>query len=377
MKQRHGKHNNRSSYILITHNHWIHYKHLLFLALHKLQPNIKIILTAHTSTERLKIPDNTNLEYDAEFLHPGSYETAPHIKCALKLFIRLCQIRPRVTVIAGWNSLPSWSCWLWAQLCRRPVILWAESNSFDHRRYWWKELIKRLFLKGCSLAHVYGVSHREYLCELGFPAENVILKRAVLDVSHFVRVRHIERRDTHRAILYVGRFSPEKNLERLIRAFCSAITQEPQIAMKLNLVGYGPQKETLVELTRQLGLTELVSFMGPFAQSDLPMVYSAADGFILPSVSEPWGLVVNEAMCCELPVMVSKLCGCARDLVTKETGWTFDPLSIDAIRDTILHFSQRSNQELANMGRAGGHLSREYTAENCAKRVIMSIKQGC
>jgi glycosyltransferase involved in cell wall biosynthesis len=51
----------------------------------------------------------------------------------------------------------------------------------------------------------------------------------------------------------------------------------------------------------------------------LPVLYGLADAFILPSHSEPWGLVVNEAMSCALPVIVSRVAGCAQDLV--QEGW--------------------------------------------------------
>ena len=56
-------------------------------------------------------------------------------------------------------------------------------------------------------------------------------------------------------------------------------------------------------------------------EEELASVYGGADAFVLPSLSEPWGLVVNEAMLCGLPVLVSTQCGCATDLAQPETGW--------------------------------------------------------
>jgi glycosyltransferase involved in cell wall biosynthesis len=51
------------------------------------------------------------------------------------------------------------------------------------------------------------------------------------------------------------------------------------------------------------------------ASDDLPSFYGLAEAFVLPSESEEWGLVVNEAMACGVPVVVSSKCGCAPDLV--------------------------------------------------------------
>ena len=72
--------------------------------------------------------------------------------------------------------------------------------------------------------------------------------------------------------------------------------------MVLDLVGYGPLEDELRGLAKELGILTLVRFRGKFLQAELPAIYRSADAFILPSLVEPWGLVVNEAMLCGLPV---------------------------------------------------------------------------
>jgi len=70
-----------------------------------------------------------------------------------------------------------------------------------------------------------------------------------------------------------------------------------------------------------------VQFRGHVDYQDLPALYGLARVLVLPSVAEPWGLVVNEAIACGLPVLVSQGCGAAADLVENgQNGFVFDPL---------------------------------------------------
>ena len=104
-------------------------------------------------------------------------------------------------------------------------------------------------------------------------------------------------------------------------------------------------------------------------------MYSQADLFILPSTSEPWGLVVNEAMRCELPVLVSSRCGCAEDLVNEETGWVADPFDEQAMAETISKAARLPRERLNAMGRAGRRLSEQYSPAECAARVVDGLRQ--
>jgi glycosyltransferase involved in cell wall biosynthesis len=73
---------------------------------------------------------------------------------------------------------------------------------------------------------------------------------------------------------------------------------------------------------------------------ELPVYYGLASAFIHASTSEPWGLVVNEAMASGLPVVVSNRCGCAPDLVCDgRNGYTFDPRNVGQLAELMLRIS--------------------------------------
>jgi glycosyltransferase involved in cell wall biosynthesis len=80
----------------------------------------------------------------------------------------------------------------------------------------------------------------------------------------------------------------------------------------------------------------IVYFPGFRQIEELPQFYAHAGCFIHPALTEPWGLVVNEAMACGLPVLVSNQVGCSRDLVQEGgNGFTFDPGNVDQLAELM------------------------------------------
>jgi glycosyltransferase involved in cell wall biosynthesis len=125
----------------------------------------------------------------------------------------------------------------------------------------------------------------------------------------------------------------------------------------------------------ELGIDGAVDFLGYRPQESLPEVCRSSDVLVLPSLVEPWGLVVNEAMFCRTPVIVSRQCGCAADLVTPETGWCFSPQRQSELEAAILGAATSSDETLAAMGDAAYQLALHYTPEKCADRIIEGLSR--
>jgi glycosyltransferase involved in cell wall biosynthesis len=135
-----------------------------------------------------------------------------------------------------------------------------------------------------------------------------------VDNQHFSRGSGNPR---ERVLLCVARFSPEKNLACLIQAFQASRLSKIHT---LRIIGGGPEKQNLQSLVDDRKCVELIDWV---RYPDLPAEYGRARFFILPSIFEPWGLVVNEAMASGLPVIASDACGCVPDLVTEQNGFVF------------------------------------------------------
>lgn len=149
-------------------------------------------------------------------------------------------------------------------------------------------------------------------------------------------------------ILYVGRFSAEKNLEALIAAAADVARWLP---IRLVLVGAGPLEASLRERARVAGLD--AEFPGVVPQEALPPFYAAADAFVLASFTEGNPKVLLEAMAAGVPCVVSD-CEGNRSLVADgKTGLLFDPRRADALADRLagLLTDASLSEALARAGR--------------------------
>ena len=122
----------------------------------------------------------------------------------------------------------------------------------------------------------------------------------------------------------------------------SQVVSGPVVPWSLVLLGDGPLKSDLCRLISDLGLDACVHLPGFKQYDELPVYYGLASAFVHASTTEPWGLVVNEAMASGLPVLVSNRCGCAQDLVQEGVnGFTFDPFNIEQLASLMLKISLR------------------------------------
>jgi glycosyltransferase involved in cell wall biosynthesis len=208
------------------------------------------------------------------------------------------------------------------------------------------------------------------------PHEKIRTKRAAVDATLFLGGVYPQGRKTGAIrLLYCGRLSPEKNLAMLLHAFAGLRQKLESPRMILKFVGHGPQGDSLRKLAGDLGCDGAVEFAGPATQTALPQIFRHSDVLVLPSKSEPWGLVVVEAMLSGLPVAVSERCGCVADLVKPETGWTFSPDNEADLTRLLARIADTPREILEEMGRAGRSLASGYSVENCATAVLDMVNR--
>jgi len=179
-----------------------------------------------------------------------------------------------------------------------------------------------------------------------------------------------------RLVLFVGRLDPLKGLDTLLRAMCKLKQQEPELSKDLCLVIIGgdvdkdsaewdDELECLDKLKDEVGISELVTFLGSRAQNDLPYYYSAAEVCIVPSHYESFGLVALEAMACGTPVIASRVGGLQHTIEDGVTGFLVpagDPEALAAkLRQILLR------EQLAMNAR---RKAQAYTWHSVADRII-------
>lgn len=271
---------------------------------------------------------------------------------------------------------------LWSKAHGKISVMMSESSHADKVRSTLQEWGKRQIVSRFDAALVGGQRQKEYAAFLGIPEERIFVGYDVVDNEHFARgaARAREQEECLRRqhglpesyFLSVSRFIAKKNLPFLLDAYARYRQQIGRKSWDLVLCGSGSMQAVLQEQARDI---PGVHFPG-FKQADeLPLYYGLASAFILPSSHfEQWGLVVNEAMACGLPVLVSRTCGCAPDLVQEGVnGFTFDPHNVDALARLLLRISS-GQTDLAAMGAASRKIISAYTPETFAANLLAAIK---
>jgi glycosyltransferase involved in cell wall biosynthesis len=260
----------------------------------------------------------------------------------------------------------------------------TDSKYDDFPRYPLKEWIKRRLWSFYDGALVSGQAAREYALKLGMPPGRIFVGCDVVDNDHFARGAEEARKQAAHwrrrydlpedYFLYVGRFDEKKNVSGLLQAYHRYSRNKVDNPWHLVLCGSGPLEARLRQEVQELGLSGVL-FAG-FRQADeLPVFYGLARCLVVPSShSEQWGLVVNEAMAAGLPVLVSRACGCAPDLVQEGVnGFTFDPYDIGALARLMEEISS-GGVDLKAMGEASQRIIAAWSLETFAHNLMQIVE---
>jgi glycosyltransferase involved in cell wall biosynthesis len=136
-----------------------------------------------------------------------------------------------------------------------------------------------------------------------------------------------------RVILFAGRLTTQKGLEYLLKAI--SLIKECSSHVKLVVVGSGPQEDSLRDLALTLGIADNVSFLGNMSHGKMPEVYSLADVFVLPSLSESFPNAMLEAMAMEKPVVATRVGVIPEIIVDGKTAVTIRPARTEQLADAI------------------------------------------
>ena len=290
---------------------------------------------------------------------------------------------PQAVVITGYYYPAMRSAARWAQRRGRVSIFMGDSQWGDRRRIALREWAKGWWVRRhYDAAFAAGDRTVEYLTRMDFPREriwtgyDVVDNQAFADGAAAARSQADSLRDRlglpDRYFLFVGRFAPEKNVSRMLEAYATYRQAVGLRAWGLVLVGGGPLETELRVRAQEL---RDVVFAG-FQQVDaVPAYYGLASCLVLPSISETWGLVVNEAMAAGLPVLVSQRCGCVPELVQEGVnGYVCDP-SDTADLARLLGVMSSETVNAGKMGEASRQIVAQYTPETWAQTLADCIER--
>jgi 1,2-diacylglycerol 3-alpha-glucosyltransferase len=249
---------------------------------------------------------------------------------------------------------------IWSRLTGKKVLIFAESwypGSIIIDRL--KGLFLSWFTHACFVSGERARIHFDR--KLHYPPQKIFTGYSVVDNYHFTLFN--AEKSLPPQLLCVARFSEEKNLELLIRAFTRSGISKKWI---LKIVGGGPKKHELQKLSVGFPI-QIIDWL---SYNELPELYGRASCFVLPSYFEPWGLVVNEAMAAGLPLILSDSIGSLPDLLVDQmNGWQFENQNEDDLVRVLNDLALTGKKQLEEMGKSSSLIITRFSTRKWAETI--------
>ena len=314
--------------ILIFHNQlWSQYKSIVFEKINNFcisnGDELLVLQTSICENSRKDLIDfdvnSFNYRYKFILLNNTFLESTNSLLTSIKWIKHLFQYKPDIINLTGYSEPGTIAILLICKILKVKTIITNEtvndeqSDSFG-LIFWLKKLYKIILFNLTDYFFSYGIKSNDFLFR------HKVNKRKILSFLNSFDSERLENLSVNDAnndtyFLFVGRISSEKNIEFLIQLAIKLKKIHSNI--KIKIIGTGPYYEELNLKIKDLDLNNIL-LIGSIKWDNLGVYYSNSLGLILPSFFEPWGMVANEAFFYNIPVICSKFCGCAGDLVINE-----------------------------------------------------------
>jgi D-inositol-3-phosphate glycosyltransferase len=190
----------------------------------------------------------------------------------------------------------------------------------------------------------------------------------------------------HKVILFVGRIQPLKGIDSLIRAMALVLKRHPEFKDKLciSIIGGAPDPDSEVEnaemerlrnLKEELGIGDLVTFLGAKDQNTLAYYYSAAQMVVMPSHYESFGMVAIEAMACGTPVIAYDVGGLTYTIEDGFNGYLVPRQDYSALADKI-SLLLRHQDLREQLGEQARHWVERFSWSNIAHEILATYEKA-
>ncbi len=241
-------------------------------------------------------------------------------------FFDLVRSRPDAIVTSemGWRTLVALG---YGRLTGTPVWVMAEVSLHSERHCGRLRLLVRKLIAAVTRHWIaVGECTAEYLESLRVPASRVTTIQNTVDERPFRGGRHVPVAAHRKPVaVFVGQLVPRKGVGLLLEAVANLAGRGT--AVELLIAGQGPERPGLEARVSELKLAG-VSFLGQRTTDQVAELFQRADFLVFPTLEDVWGLVVNEALWSDLPVLASRYAGSAKELLPAEN--IFDPLDDDS-----------------------------------------------
>lgn len=292
--------------------------------------------------------------------------------------------KPDVVLLTGWHFWGMVQIFLGLAITQVPIILRMDSNGVKQRNFVHQKIYE-IFFSYIKVCLVVGKENETFCLSSGLRKNQLIRCPHIIDNEFFASRSSVSgpERDKFRStwnidltsfcFIFAGKLQAKKRPLDILNAFRDSYTALGG-GVHLLVVGSGELETECRDFANQNSIP--VTFTGFLNQTEIPKAYSVSDCIVLPSnYDETWGLVINEAMACGLPAIVSDQVGCMPDLIKEgTTGFSYKCGDIAHLRELLIYMSK--NRELAKvMGKAAKEMIfSEYSLNDVTRGIEKGIR---
>lgn len=288
-------------------------------------------------------------------------------RTAADLWPEVRDFNPDVVFVSGWMFRKYYTLARKIKSSGATLIIGNDTPWYGSVRQRAGALISPFWLKPVyDFMWVPGVYQYEFARRLGFPKDRIRTGMLSADVEAFSTENETgisQPKAETKTLLSVGSFLPNKGMQHLYATF-SKLLAGGLTGWQLHLVGDGP-------LASELKATQHIRISRFVQPAQMPNLFKEAHAFALASEKESWGIVVHEAACAGLPLLITQNAGSTEAFVHPHyNGYLFDPASPASLESNMKRLLQLPPETLSQMGARSKTLSRNHTPELWAQRLV-------
>ncbi len=296
-------------------------------------------------------------------------------------------------LIIGWNYKSALQAIYACRKYKIPILHRGDSNLLTSRskiKLLAKYLPYKILLSKINYHLYVGKLNKEYLKYYGVKDNNLFFSPHFIDNNFFrSKLNKIENNNSHGilrdklgisrdsyVLIFVGKFINKKRPFDILKAVIKILNENRNIDIHVIFVGDGPLKSELINKSKEY--SSRFHFTGFINQNDIYKYYFISDCLVLPSNnSETWGLVVNEAMACGLPVIVSNAVGSGYDMVEEgKTGFVYEIGEIDSLTRVILKIDELIKKDKKKLENNIYLKSNKYSMEIATQGLMSALEKS-
>jgi glycosyltransferase involved in cell wall biosynthesis len=278
---------------------------------------------------------------------------------------KIVEFKPEFVLCSGWADKEYIK---WVKSLNKPTALafdtmWQSNLKFILGSFYFKLKYKKLF----RFAFIPGKAQIKTARQLGFSVKNIF--EGFYTCEDIFRHNHKALRDT-KELWCIARYVPVKNINFLCEAFLS-IPPNERSGWKLNIAGTGELFPVRIE-------NEAIVHHGFIQPKELSSNLENATAFVLPSLYEPWGVVVHEMATLGKPLLLSTAVGARQDLLVEgKNGYSFNPHSAEELKIQLFKIFNASHEALQILGDNSTQIAKKFSSDNWVNSFTKMIHASC